>query len=283
MNILDQQRERVEDLKKFASSLKIEFGWHYLLDITWILDHFQVSAGDWTLDAGAGTGLIQWYLADQGLNVISVDRMSRADLPLRFRSRFNVEGKRTADLNAPVEMLKQPGKYPRVIVESLEYAARKKKGTLNNKGKVVIYNQDLSDMVDIQDNSMDAVVSVSSLEHNSPDDLVKLVNEIVRVLKPGGSLLATLGASEGEDWYHAPSEGWCYSLATLKRCFSLPDNIPSNFNEYETLFEKLKNNSELRQNLAGFYFKSGDNGMPWGKWDPQYQPVGIHKIKNRVD
>ncbi len=30
------------------------------------------------LDAGAGTGVLQWYLAQQGAAVISVDRMSRA-------------------------------------------------------------------------------------------------------------------------------------------------------------------------------------------------------------
>ena len=27
--------------------------------------------------------------------------------------------------------------------------------------------------------------------------------------------------------------------------------------------------------LADFYFRSGDNGMPWGNWDPQYMPVGV--------
>ena len=32
--------------------------------------------------------------------------------------------------------------------------------------------------------------------------------------------------------------------------------------------------------LAAFYARSGDNGMPWGKWDPQYQPVGVCKVKN---
>ena len=37
--------------------------------------------------------------------------------------------------------------------------------------------------------------------------------------------------------------------------------------------------AELRDNLASFYFRSGDNGMPWGKWDPQYQPVGVCKVK----
>ena len=38
--------------------------------------------------------------------------------------------------------------------------------------------------------------------------------------------------------------------------------------------------SVVRDNLARFYFQSGDNGMPWGKWDPQYQSVGVRKIKS---
>ena len=36
---------------------------------------------------------------------------------------------------------------------------------------------------------------------------------------------------------------------------------------------------ELRGKLADFYYQSGKNGMPWGKWDPQYQPVGVVKVK----
>jgi hypothetical protein len=43
--------------------------------------------------------------------------------------------------------------------------------------------------------------------------------------------------------------------------------------------EKLRACTELRENLASFYFRSGENGMPWGKWDPQYQSVGVLKVK----
>ena len=50
------------------------------------------------MDAGAGTGVLQWYLAEQGAEVLSVDRGSRSDLPLRFRRRFHVQGLRPQDL-----------------------------------------------------------------------------------------------------------------------------------------------------------------------------------------
>ena len=82
VDLLDRHRACVNALKRTARSLNLEFEWHYLLDLTWILDHLGPLKGRRIMDAGAGTGLIQWYLADQGAKVLSVDRSSRADLPL---------------------------------------------------------------------------------------------------------------------------------------------------------------------------------------------------------
>ncbi len=59
--------------------------------------------------------------------------------------------------------------------------------------------------------------------------------------------------------------------------------MPSNYDCYDELFEALRGCSELHDNLADSYFKSGNNGMPWGIWDPQYQPVGVCKVKEYVD
>jgi SAM-dependent methyltransferase len=148
---------------------------------------------------------------------------------------------------------------------------------------VIIYNQDLLNLVDIPENSLDAVVAVSALEHNDPDSLVMVVNELLRVLKPGGVLLATLCAAPDRDWFHKPSAGWCYTEDSLRRIFNLPDEVLSNYAEYARLFQELWDCAELRDNLARFYSRSGDNGMPWGKWDPQYQPVGVCKVKGGVD
>jgi SAM-dependent methyltransferase len=144
---------------------------------------------------------------------------------------------------------------------------------------VIIYNHDLADLVDIDDGSIDTVVAVSSLEHNTPEGLKTVVAELMRVLKPGSALIATLGAAKNEDWFHEPSQGWCYSEKTLRDVFSLSDEVPSNYLDYDQLFEKLTRNKELKDGLASFYFRSGDNGMPWGEWKPVYQPVGIYKIK----
>ena len=98
VSLLDTERAKIDELKNLAQSLKLEFGWHYLLDISWILKQIDNVAGRKIIDAGAGTGVIQWYLADQGASVISVDRESREYLASRFRRRFEVEGLRQEDL-----------------------------------------------------------------------------------------------------------------------------------------------------------------------------------------
>jgi SAM-dependent methyltransferase len=144
---------------------------------------------------------------------------------------------------------------------------------------VIIYNQDLQDLRDIADSSLDAVVAVSALEHNPPDDLPRVAAELMRVLIPGGVLLATLCAARDQDWFHQPSQGWCYTDLSLRRLFDLPASVPSNYAYYDELFTALVSCAELRNSLAGFYFRSGDNGMPWGRWDPQYQPVGVCIVK----
>jgi ubiquinone/menaquinone biosynthesis C-methylase UbiE len=298
VDLLEQQRPIVESLKRMARSCGLEFGWHYLLDLTWTVSNLgivvgtdakapssQAGKGRRILDAGAGTGVLQWYLADRGAEVISVDRMSRASLPLRFRRRFNVRGMRKSSppdlesVNASARTIvsgsvKNPRKFLGQARDLLITLSRRR-----SPGCVIIYNQDLNYLNDIPDNSVDSVVAISALEHNTPEGLQNVVTELMRVLKPGGALIATLCASAGEDWFHKPSAGWCYSEASLRRLFQLSADASSNYERYGEYFERLKNNTELRKNLASFYYQSGDNGMPWGKWDPQYQPVGVYKTK----
>ncbi len=283
VTLLDEERPSVEELKQLASSLGLEFGWHYLLDLTWIIHQLGPPGGKRIMDAGAGTGVMQWYLAEHGAEVLSVDRASRAGLPLRFRRRFHARGLREQDLLSTAQMLKARWFAPGTLRVKAASQGRDLAAALRGSrvsGKVVIYNQDLKTLTAIPEGSLDAVVAVSALEHNSPHDLELVVDELLRVLKPGGMLLATLGAAADNDWFHEPSHGWCYSDHSLRRCFKLADDTPSNYDRYTELFAALVECAELREGLASFYSQSGDNGMPWGKWDPQYQPVGVCKIKS---
>lgn len=280
VSLLQLQRETVTRIRRLAAGLRIGLGWHYLLDLSWIIGHLGPVSGKSILDAGAGWGVLQWYLCEQGAHVISVDRTSRAELPVRLRARYRVRGLRPDDLRAlPTAVaseLRSDLILPRSLARqgrNLVEAARRPMRRL--KGDVTVYNQDLRELRDVATGSVDAVVAVSALEHNPPDELSLVVRELMRVLRPGGKLLATLSASPTNDWFHEPSQGWCYTDSSLRRIFGLDPSVTSNYGHYDRLFSELKACTELRENLAAFYFRSGNNGMPWGIWDPQYQPVGV--------
>ena len=283
--LLDENRELVDKIKVLSWATRVELGWHYLLDLTWIIRNLPPIQGSHILDAGAGMGLLQWYMIEQGAaTVISADRSSRVDLPLGMRARYRVCGLRPGDLGPSWRVL--TGNVGRAsgagrLVSGLRGLAALGLIALPKAypGQVLIYNQDLGSMPDIPDGSLDAVVAVSALEHNTPQGLEAVVAELLRKLKPGGRLLATLCAGRDQDWFHQASQGWCYTDTSLRRIFGLNAEAPSNYDRYEALMTSLRGCAELRDSLAGLYFQSGDNGMPWGKWDPQYQPVGVCKVK----
>jgi SAM-dependent methyltransferase len=279
VSLLDGHRATVARLRRLAADLRIGLGWHYLLDLAWIIAHLRPPPAT-VLDAGAGWGVMQWYLCEEGFQVLSVDRASRAALPIRFRSRYRVRGLRAGDLlpvpQATIRQLSADGNALRSIARQardLVDAARIRRS--RTPGGVIVYNQDLRDLKDIPDASVDTIVAVSALEHNSPEVLSEVVRELLRVLRPAGRLLATLGAARDEDWFHGPSQGWCYSEASLRRIFGIDPAVPSNFDQHDALLRELRGSADLRDNLAAFYFKSANNGMPWGVWDPTYQPVGV--------
>jgi SAM-dependent methyltransferase len=278
VSLLDEHRHIVDDLYNTARALRLDFGWHYLLDLTWIISHLApISPRERILDAGAGVGVLQWYLAGLGTEVLSVDRLDRQNLPLRFRGRFYIKGLRQDDLRPVSHVLFNGNSRIKPRLSDLIHGIF---GYIQRTpGSITLYHQDLKMLRDIPDDSQDAVVSVSALEHNSPEGLKDVVAELMRVLKPGGKLLATLCAGEHEDWFHEPSKGWCYTADSLRTLFDLPSDIPDNYDQYQALMNDLRDCVELRNGLARFYFQSGNNGMPWGKWDPQYQPVGVCKIK----
>ena len=146
-------------------------------------------------------------------------------------------------------------------------------------GRGTFYRHNLETMSELEDESFDAVVSVSALEHNDPSVLPQVVQELMRILRPGGVLLATLAATRDQDWYHEPSQGWCLTEATLRSAFGMPPDSLTNFSEYDSLFAVLRDAEALRERLAPLFFESGESGMPWGVWDPKYHPIGIRRHK----
>lgn len=57
-------------------------------------------------------------------------------------------------------------------------------------------------MPEIDATSVDAVVSISALEHNPIEDIIGCSRELLRVLKNGGKLVVTLSAAKDVDWFH---------------------------------------------------------------------------------
>jgi SAM-dependent methyltransferase len=292
-SLLDEYRPFVEEVASLADELGIELGWHYLVDLAWVVQAIGPVAGRTILDAGAGLGVLQWYLAAHGARVISVDRMARNRLPRTFRDQFVVRGLREGDLDAappppPAMWRRLASRLKRLVLDTnaLRHGYRGRwrdrspsTGGVKSAGEVVLYNQDLRFLSDVADESIDEVVSISSLEHNDPADLPIVVRELMRVLVPGGRIVATLGASPSDDWFHEPSRGWCYSEATLRRAFGIDPTVSTNFADYASLLYQYQANEELRARLPALYFRSGSNGMPWGHWDPKYLPVAVAKVK----
>jgi SAM-dependent methyltransferase len=289
VQLLNTERVLVEEMRRVSEGLNVGLGWHYLLDLTWTANQLGTVSDLQIMDAGAAVGVMQWWLAAQGMDVLSVDQLNRASLPRRFRAWCPVQGLCARDLKPlsrpgvkaflPPRRLQLWHLWPRKIGSAIFNILARAPMPPEGRGTVTLYNHDLISLPDIKANSLDTVVSISALEHNSPEKLRGVVQEVMRVLKPGGKLIATLGAAKDQDWFHEPSKGWCYTEETLRGIFELNPDCPSNHDQYDELFEALCSCTELRDNLAEFYFKSGNNGMPWGKWDPRYQPVGVVKEK----
>ena len=280
--LLATHAARAAEFRALSRELHIELGWHYLLDLIWAAEQIGPESveGATVLDAGAGTGLMQWWLAERGATVISIDREPR-HISRRLRVRYNVVGLRPGDhvpmRRAALSTLRY-SRSPRSFASACrDFALGEPRS--NGRGTVRLHSADLADLQEIAANSVDTVVSISSLEHNSPERLSSIVAELLRVIRPGGKLIATLGAAKDEDWYHEPSQGWCYTEATLRDAFGLGDDCDSNYDQYDALLKDLTECIPLRDQLADFYRRSGANGMPWGVWNPQYQTVGVLKVK----
>jgi ubiquinone/menaquinone biosynthesis C-methylase UbiE len=286
VDLLEEQSSLIRVFRKRAKALGIQLGWHYPLDLAWIASRVGPLQDKQILDAGAGTGVLQWWMAEQGAEVLSVDRADRRDLSCRFRSIYHVRGFRSDDLIPTGKLVfVRLSDHTKSVGFRLKGAMRAavtglvQPLTRKAAGIVTLFHQDLSHMAELQDGCFDAIVSVSALEHNDANQLEKIVHELMRVLKPGGILLATLGAAKDHDWYHEPSKGWCFTEETLKSVFGLSNDIWSNYSEYDTLLHRIRESQELKDHLAPMFFRSGENGMPWGIWDPKYQPVGVLKVK----
>lgn len=302
-----EDREKLCLIDRWKKVLDLEIGWHYDLDIIWALrevERLGLKKGALVMDAGAGNGLLQFLLAASGYDVLSVDFAERKapsaakrifelveeehdtgtdDNPYRNFIKHNRAGfgarKAARWLRSPVKAAGAASRKalrfidPDLINEVL--SSRKR-----SYGKVRYVKGDFKDLLKIESNSVDCLVSISALEHNGFDSIRQSVGEFTRVLKRGSAMAITISAARDADWYFKPCEGWCLSARTIRDLFGMGD-CPSNFGRYDELFAKLKGAREIEARISRHYRMSGENGLPWGVYDPKYQPVGVFKRKGQ--
>lgn len=223
-------------------------GWHYDLDKIWILDQLEqagIGAGATIVDAGAGQGDMQYLLASRGYNVISLDFSPRTR-PARSVGVFNVVGKGDMEIayqhpymkfisygaNSSVRisnvllklanLKKLPQRVRRVWRDGrswLFYLFERFARSHDRYGTVTYVRAPFHD-VPLASGSVDAVISISAIEHADTDLFEQNIKELMRLLKPGAPLLLTTSATAAQrNTYHEKTAGWCFSLSALKAYF----------------------------------------------------------------
>jgi len=279
---------------------RTQIGWHYITDLTWLysrIKHWPKSLR--ILDAGGGTGPLQFLLAELGFNITNIDMALKQPLPsLADRYKTTLKQLTTSDTSEYLDFLNCKQRDRQYF--GLRRIVRKvKKGIQENHLSILFYHfrhdrwrrrfglsstqagsiqwaaGNLCDISAIPSNYFDAVVSLSALEHIHMEQLRNALNEIHRVLKnPNYWAITTSATDQNTTWYHQPSRGYCYSMSDLEELFKAKSSYPQN---PKRLLQEYRNCAYLEKNLAKFYSKSGEYGMPWGKWDPKYIPVGIYR------
>src|SRR5688572_16814709 len=152
---------------------EIEGGKH--IEYPWAIVHGGFKPGMSVLDAGCGRGILQYYLARQGCQVSGCDIDG-------FRSRKLLTLQR---FTAGLGLAPQPDLSSRL----------RRNGRA--VGVDVDYHIEPMQRLTWRDATFDRVCSISVLEHIQPwEEQRKAVQELVRVLKPGGLLILTLDYSE---------------------------------------------------------------------------------------
>lgn len=308
-----EDRNKLKIIDHWLNVLNWSNGWHYDLDIIWILrqiDELGLARGSTLIDAGAGLGITQFILASRGYNVLSLDFTDRF-IPKFSKRIFNIE-KVGHDLggyrheymefmNYGSKKSKQPLSLRRFAV-LLQKAVDLKRLNLNTYlagyyfrqilnlayaielmrdhrdfGKITFLRGTFNN-IPLADNAADALVSISAFEHNTYKDMPASINEFRRVVKKGSAMFITTSASEKEDWYFEPPKAWNFSKETLSTWFgvSAGDII---FN-YREVFEGIVQSKALQKRIPLSYKLSAENGLPYGKLEEaRYIPVGIVKVK----
>lgn len=281
-----------KEYKYWKNALAAEPGWHYALDIIWIIKKIKslkLPKSATILDAGAGYGLMQFILAGMGYNVISVDYSPRK-IPFPYIFMFNLKNSSTPSSTTGKyikHLNKISGDQKNILIKLLLIVKRVSSWNFisfitqtlkkTSHGNIQFLKADFSNLKMIKSHTVDAIVSVSAIEHcPSFHHIQKSVKEFERVLKDNSPMIITTSAAKHKTWFHKNSQGWCFSKEDLSKLFSLQKS-GKEYQNYKEIFYNINGSVYLQKSLPSYYFYTERCGMPKGIWNVTYLPVGIFK------
>jgi len=308
-----EDRSKLKEIDHWLRVMNRPQGWHYDMDIIWILNALEeqgVVRGSTILDAGAGMGITQFILAARGYDVISLDFSPRT-FPKRSEGIFKVElgpQNRLEYKHDYMEFINYGNKsFNQENVVETRFFKRSLNALSRGTGYIYsrlhsrlakfcnqVYNyfekaRDHSEFgkikfirapfhkIPIEDETVDALVSVSAIEHADPELWMKSMLEMQRVVKKGHPLLITTSASNrGEDWFHEKTQGWCFSKKTLQK---LLGNRKSISFDIQSIEKKILKSKIWRKRIDAYYSDDPKSEFYRRKLDHlPYLPVGLKII-----
>jgi 2-polyprenyl-3-methyl-5-hydroxy-6-metoxy-1,4-benzoquinol methylase len=268
---------------------RTEIGWHYITDLAWIFGRVK----HWPrthriLDAGGGSGPLQFFLADLGFQVTNIDMVLSRPAPVDAK-RYRMTCKRLKhfdETSYAAHLRQQWSSDVKSMTARVSRSVRFRLGRMRahlraafqhstSPGRVEWVTGNLSDLRDIPSGTFDAVVSLSALEHIPLEQLATALSELSRVSRPGASwAVTTSGTEQASAWLHEPSQGWCFSAADLEARFGA---TAAQAQDPAGVLQRYRDCAYLKDHLAGFYRRTDRSGMPWGVWEPRYIPVGLSR------
>jgi ubiquinone/menaquinone biosynthesis C-methylase UbiE len=287
-------------------------GWHYDMDIIWLLRELEkagIKKGSTILDAGAGLGATQFVLAARGYNVISLD-FSRRKFPILSRDIFDIEindqdsleykhdyiGYVKYEENKSVISIRNRVFYiinkllelgPQGILYRVKHRLRERENQRLNSIEKTKEHQEFGKIefiraafheIPLKDAAVDALVSVSAIEHADKNILEKNISEMKRVVKKDGLLLITTSATrKKEDWFHEKTRGWCFSKESLRKIIG--SDLYDNYNP-ELAEEKILSSDIWRKRIDPYYVNDSESEFYQRKIQSlPYLPVGLKIIR----
>jgi ubiquinone/menaquinone biosynthesis C-methylase UbiE len=310
----DQQK--LNEIDHWAKVMNRPQGWHYDLDVIWILQELEkagIKKGDTVMDAGAGMGVMQFVLAGRGYNVISLDFSARV-LPKLAEGIFEMEiigadsldykhdymgfvdygnsadaeeapvVKQRSFLSRLVNLVKKGPVFMMTLVKNYiktnnnrQYNETERKKDHSGYGKISFVRAAFH-QIPMADMSVDALISVSAIEHADKQLMNENISEMKRVVKNGGVLLITTSAgNKKEDVFHEKTRGWCFSQESLRKMGSLNEFSPF---EYEKSEKSILSSDKWFSRIDTYY--TGDPESEFYRKQIKrldYLPVGIKLVK----